>query len=215
MRVLLFMLCLLTACSEQEKKSNTALEGKNTVAPLEQENKSAAVLSEKSNIISNDLVVKAGVLKDLDSVMLQQKIEKSNKLFSADGGTKDDLTDDVKEVKDSTVKAPDNYQIPIRTYTPLKNSDKNFIVMYVRDRGRTKGNIEVHDPICRKIANTLGATVVYADCRQEYTKDHPLATTLNDDVASVFSWLSKSFPTMKIVISGENDENDLSSTPQM
>ncbi|GHU13051.1 hypothetical protein FACS189449_07860 [Alphaproteobacteria bacterium] len=167
------------------------------------ESTSAAIQpSEKPDVVPSDLlVVKAALLKDIDSIMLQQKREKANNLSSADAGTKDDLKDDVKEVKDSTVAAPDKHQIPIRIYTPLENSNKNFVVMYVRDRGQTKEGIEIHDPICRKIANTLGVNVVYADCRKEYTKANPLASVLNDDVSCVNSWITKKFHGMEIVLS--------------
>lgn len=201
-RVLLFALCLLTACSGQKEKNKVVPEGKSESIP-----------SEQPKTISNDsLIVKAELLKDPQSIMLQQKIEASSNLISADAGTKDNLKDDVKEVKASTVTAPDGYQIPIRTYTPIKSSDKDFIVMYVRDRGRTKGGIETHDSQCRKLVNTLGVTVVYADCRGEYAKDHPLAIALNDDVACVYSWLTKSYTKMKIVLSGENGAKELEAT---
>ncbi|GHU23063.1 hypothetical protein FACS189472_16020 [Alphaproteobacteria bacterium] len=201
-RVLLFALCLLTACSGQKEE--------NKVVP---ERKSESIPSEQPKTISNDsLIVKAELSKDPQSIMLQQKIEASNNLLSADAGTKNNLKDDVKEVKASTVTAPDGYQIPIRTYTPIKSSNKDFIVMYVRDRGRAKDGIEEHDSQCRELVNTLGTAVVYADCRGEYKKDHPLAIALNDDVACVYSWLTKSYPNMKIVLTEGNVAKELKTT---
>ncbi|GHT91638.1 lipase/esterase [Alphaproteobacteria bacterium] len=192
-RVLLFMLCLLTSCLEQENGYNTVLESKYTAVP-----------SEKSNIILNDLLaVVSELLKDLTNLTPQRKREASNNFFLAHAGSKDD----VKEIKDSIVKAPDNYQIPIRTYAPLKSSNRNFIVMYVHGGGWTQGNLETHDPLCRKIANILGVMVISVDYR--LAPEHPFPTPLND-VSCVYSWIVKNYPNAEIVLSGDSAGGNLS-----
>ncbi|GHU11843.1 esterase [Alphaproteobacteria bacterium] len=185
LRGLLFVFCLLGACQKEESTSNTVSESKYDAVP-----------SEKSNIILNDLLkAKAELLKD--------PREAYNEFFLAHAGTKDD----VKSVKDSIVRAADNYQIPIRMYTPSKNSRKDSIVMYIHGGGWVDGSIERYDHLCRKIANILEVTVVSLDYR--LAPEHPFPTPLND-VFCVYSWIAKSFPKTKIILSGDSAGGNLS-----
>lgn len=53
--------------------------------------------------------------------------------------------------------------VAVRIYEPL--TPGGFTLIYLHGGGWVVGNVETHDPLCRRVANRTGARVVSVDCR--------------------------------------------------
>jgi acetyl esterase len=72
--------------------------------------------------------------------------------------------------------------VPVRVYEPL--SPGGFTLIYLHGVGWVVGNVETHDPLCRRVANETGARVVSVDYR--LAPEHPFPADLTRaDVAGV------------------------------
>src|ERR1700754_804856 len=63
----------------------------------------------------------------------------------------------VAEVTDRAVDGPAG-PVPVRVYTPL--DDRGRVVTYLHGGGWVMGDLDTHDPVCRRGGNALGAVVV-------------------------------------------------------
>ena len=95
----------------------------------------------------------------------------------------------------------DNFQIPVRHY---KCNDEKRIIVFAHGGGWTRGNLQTHDYLCRKIVNMLKINVLAVDYR--LAPEHIFPTSLND-IASVYSWCCEKYD--KIYISGDSAGGNL------
>ncbi|WP_246494919.1 alpha/beta hydrolase [Streptomyces zagrosensis] len=87
----------------------------------------------------------------------------------------------------------------VRTYLPA--TDRGRLVTYLHGGGWTVGDIDTHDPVCRRIASALGAAVVSVDYRR--APEHPHPGPLNDGIAAA-EWADRAFPGRDHVIAGDS-----------
>jgi acetyl esterase len=88
------------------------------------------------------------------------------------------VPEQVAAVADGTVPGPGG-DVPIRTYRPADATGAT--VVYLHGGGWVMGDIETHDPVCRRVANATGATVVSVDYR--LAPEHPHPAALDDATA--------------------------------
>ncbi len=99
----------------------------------------------------------------------------------------------------------DDYQIPVRLYFPTKRT--NTLIIFAHGGGFMHGNLDTHDAICRKIANSFDASVLAVDYR--LVPEYKFPTQIND-LYSVYSWClsDKSAHNIgkckKIILSGDS-----------
>lgn len=80
----------------------------------------------------------------------------------------------------------ENHQIPIRIYRPKgKNIQKSSAVIYIHGGWFIAGGFETHDAVVRKLANTTGSAVIFADYR--LAPEHPFPAGLNDCI-DIVKW---------------------------
>jgi acetyl esterase/lipase len=75
------------------------------------------------------------------------------------------------QVNDSQIQGKDQYEIPIRTYTPAPDTTSGTVVIYYPGGGLRIGDLESEDLSCRRICKDLSATVISVDYR--VTLDDP------------------------------------------
>lgn len=95
----------------------------------------------------------------------------------------------------------DRFQIPVRLY---KCNDANKIILFAHGGGWTRGNLQTHDYLCRKMVNMLKINVLAVDYR--LAPEHIFPTPLND-IVSVYSWCCEKYD--KIYISGDSAGGNL------
>jgi acetyl esterase len=74
--------------------------------------------------------------------------------------------------------------VPVRVYEPLQ--PRGATLIYLHGGGWVLGNVETHDPLCRRVTNATGARVVSVDYR--LAPEHPFPAGL-DDAEDVLHWL--------------------------
>jgi acetyl esterase len=104
----------------------------------------------------------------------------------------------VAEVTDRTVDGPAG-PVPVRIYTPL--DDRGRVVTYLHGGGWVVGDLDTHDPVCRRVANALGAVVVSVDYR--LAPEHPHPAPLDDTMAAL-EWVASSFSGRPHVVAGDS-----------
>lgn len=104
----------------------------------------------------------------------------------------------VREVVDRTVNGPGG-AIPVRVYTPLE--DRGRAVTYLHGGGWVLGDLDTHDPVCRRLANAVGGTVVAVDYR--LAPEHPYPAALDDTMAAL-AWTAATFPGRPHVVAGDS-----------
>lgn len=73
----------------------------------------------------------------------------------------------------------EDHQIPIRIYRPKGNTiQKSSAIIYIHGGWFIAGGFETHDAVVRKLANTTGSIVIFADYR--LAPEHPFPAGLND-----------------------------------
>jgi acetyl esterase len=72
--------------------------------------------------------------------------------------------------------------IPLRIYHPVPDEARPLLV-YLHGGGHMAGNIEVYDPICRKLARSTGRVVISVDYR--LAPEHPYPAGLDDAEATL------------------------------
>ncbi len=104
----------------------------------------------------------------------------------------------VRAVLDRTIDGPGG-PLPLRVYTPL--SDGGRVITYLHGGGWVVGDLDTHDPVCRRVANAVGATVVSVDYR--LAPEHPYPAPLDDAMAAL-AWTSDTFAGYPHVVAGDS-----------
>jgi acetyl esterase len=89
--------------------------------------------------------------------------------------------------------------VPVRVYEPLQPRDRTLI--YLHGGGWVLGDVETHDPLCRRVANATKATVVSVDYR--LAPEHPFPAAL-DDAEEVLHWLRAADPDRPLGAAGDS-----------
>jgi acetyl esterase len=89
--------------------------------------------------------------------------------------------------------------ISVRVYQPTVN--RGGVVTYFHGGGWVVGDLDTHDPGCRRIANLLGATVVSVEYR--LAPEDPYPAALEDAVAAAQS-TAETFPDQPHVVAGDS-----------
>lgn len=87
----------------------------------------------------------------------------------------------------------------VRVYRPV--ADRGRLVTYLHGGGWTVGDVDTHDPICRRVAAALGAVVISVDYRR--APEHPHPGPLQDGIAAA-AWAERAFPEREHVIAGDS-----------
>jgi acetyl esterase len=66
--------------------------------------------------------------------------------------------------------------VPVRVFEPAEPG--GFTLVYLHGGGWVVGDVETHDPLCRRVANATGARVVSVDYR--LAPEHPFPAALDD-----------------------------------
>ena len=104
----------------------------------------------------------------------------------------------VADVEDRTVDGPAG-AVPVRLYSPLE--DRGRVVTYLHGGGWVLGDLDTHDPVCRRVANAVGATVVAVDYR--LAPEHPHPAPLDDAMAAL-AWTAVTFPRRPHAVAGDS-----------
>ena len=89
--------------------------------------------------------------------------------------------------------------VPVRIFEPLQPNGS--IIIYLHGGGWVVGNVETHDPLCRRVANATGARVVSAEYR--LAPEHPYPAAL-DDAEEVLRWLAAGYPGRPLGVAGDS-----------
>jgi acetyl esterase len=89
--------------------------------------------------------------------------------------------------------------VAVRIYEPL--TPGGFTLIYLHGGGWVVGNVETHDPLCRRVANRTGARVVSVDYR--LAPEHPFPAAL-DDAEEVLRWLLTQDPGRPVGVAGDS-----------
>jgi acetyl esterase len=89
--------------------------------------------------------------------------------------------------------------IPVRIYEPLQATGGTLI--YLHGGGWVVGDVETHDPLCRRVTNGTGARVVSVDYR--LAPEHPFPAAL-DDAEEVLHWLWSEDPGRPLGVAGDS-----------
>jgi acetyl esterase len=100
--------------------------------------------------------------------------------------------------------------VPVRIFEPLQPNalqPNGSILVYLHGGGWVVGNVETHDPLCRRVANATGARVVSVDYR--LAPEHPYPAAL-DDAEEVLRWLAAANPGRPLGVAGDSAGGSLS-----
>ncbi len=89
--------------------------------------------------------------------------------------------------------------VPVRIYEPLQATGSTLI--YLHGGGWVVGDVETHDPLCRRVTNGTGARVVSVDYR--LAPEHPFPAAL-DDAEEVLHWLRAEDPGRPLGVAGDS-----------
>ena len=89
--------------------------------------------------------------------------------------------------------------VPVRVYKPLHPRGSTLI--YLHGGGWVLGDVETHDPLCRRIANGTGARVVSVDYRLAPEDAFPAGL---DDAEEVLHWLWAAEPGRPLGAAGDS-----------
>jgi acetyl esterase len=104
----------------------------------------------------------------------------------------------VEEVNDEQLDGPGG-PLPVRIYRP--SGEPAAVIAYVHGGGFVIGSIDTHDPICRWMANALGAVVVSVGYR--LAPEHPFPAGLDDTVAAL-AWTAQLRPDLPLAVAGDS-----------
>jgi acetyl esterase len=109
-------------------------------------------------------------------------------------------------VPEQVASAQDQYSpggVPVRVYEPLKppGTGTGSTLMYLHGGGWVVGDLDTHDPLCRRVANATGARVVSVDYR--LAPEHPFPAAL-DDAEEVLHWLRAADPGRPLGVAGDS-----------
>ncbi|MQA14499.1 MAG: alpha/beta hydrolase fold domain-containing protein [Pseudonocardiaceae bacterium] len=109
----------------------------------------------------------------------------------------DYVPEPVSEVGEATVDGPGG-PIPVRIYRP---ADPTAAVTYLHGGGWVVGDLDTHDPVCRRVANALDAVVVSVGYR--LAPEHPFPAALDDTVAAL-RWTAQQHPELPLGVAGDS-----------
>ncbi|TCK22974.1 alpha/beta hydrolase [Pseudonocardia endophytica] len=109
------------------------------------------------------------------------------------------VPEEVADVADGEFPGGPDHHIPVRSYRPAE--DTGAIVVYLHGGGWVVGDLDTHDPVCRRVANATGATVVSVDYSLAPEHPHPAAL---DDAEMVLRYLSASAYGRPIGVAGDS-----------
>jgi acetyl esterase len=89
--------------------------------------------------------------------------------------------------------------VPVRVYEPPNPGGSTLI--FLHGGGWVVGDVETHDPLCRRVANGTGARVVSVDYR--LAPEHPFPAGL-DDAEEVLHWLWTEDPGRPLGVAGDS-----------
>lgn len=111
----------------------------------------------------------------------------------------DFVPEQVADVADGELPGGPDHHVPVRSYRPA--DDTGAIVVYFHGGGWVVGDLDTHDPVCRRVANATGATVVSVGYRLAPEHPHPAAL---DDGEMVLRYLSASAYGRPIGVAGDS-----------
>jgi acetyl esterase len=89
--------------------------------------------------------------------------------------------------------------VPVRVYEP--RHPRGGTLIYLHGGGWVLGDLDTHDPLCRRVANATGARVVSAGYR--LAPEHPFPAAL-DDAEDVLRWLWTEDPGRPLGVAGDS-----------
>jgi acetyl esterase len=89
--------------------------------------------------------------------------------------------------------------VPVRVYEP--RHPRGGTLIYLHGGGWVLGDLETHDPLCRRVANATGARVVSVNYR--LAPEHPFPVGL-DDAEDVLRWLWTEDPGRPLGVAGDS-----------
>lgn len=104
----------------------------------------------------------------------------------------------VADVENRTIDGPGG-PLAVRIYAP--SGDRGRVVTFLHGGGWVVGDLDTHDPLCRRVANALGAVVVAVDYR--LAPEHPFPAPLEDTLAAL-AWTAEAFPGRPHVVAGDS-----------
>ena len=104
----------------------------------------------------------------------------------------------VASVEDLTIDGPGG-PLPVRVYHPSEDRDR--AVTYLHGGGWVVGDLDTHDPVCRRVANHVGAVTVSVDYR--LAPEHPYPAALEDALAAL-AWTSARWPERCLGVAGDS-----------
>lgn len=108
------------------------------------------------------------------------------------------VPEQVAAVTDDAVDGPAG-PVPVRTYVPA--DDHGGVLVYLHGGGWVVGDLETHDPVCRRVANATGAVVVSVDYRLAPEDPHP--APLNDAWAALLAVAGR-YPDRPLGVAGDS-----------
>lgn len=104
----------------------------------------------------------------------------------------------VKSVRDNQIGGPAG-PLAIRVYEPQE--DRGRALTYLHGGGWVIGDLDTHDPVCRRVANAVGAVTVSVAYRLAPECPHP--GPVRDAVAAL-RWTAERFPDRTLGIAGDS-----------
>jgi acetyl esterase len=89
--------------------------------------------------------------------------------------------------------------VPVRIFIPRQAAGGTLV--YLHGGGWVVGDVETHDPLCRRVANATGARVVSVDYR--LAPEHPFPAGL-DDAQEVLEWVCAQDPDQPVGVAGDS-----------
>src|SRR6266568_106920 len=89
--------------------------------------------------------------------------------------------------------------VPVRVFEPRRPGGSTLV--YLHGGGWVVGDVETHDPLCRRVANVTGARVVSVDYR--LAPEYPFPAAL-DDAEEVLRWLRAGEPDRAVGVAGDS-----------
>lgn len=99
------------------------------------------------------------------------------------------------------------HEIPVRFY---EGKDKGKFILFTHGGGWTRGNLETHDTLCRKLCEATGASLLAVDYRLAPENPHPAGL---EDAEDAYNYLlNEHGKDAKIYISGDSGGGNIASS---
>ena len=109
-------------------------------------------------------------------------------------------------VEDVVVPMTDGGSLAARIYAPVAGSEGDAAILYLHGGGFVIGDLDTHDPLCRRLAAAVGTTLVSVAYR--LAPEHPHAAARADAVGALTWMLARArladAPWSRIVIAGDS-----------